>query len=77
MIKNLLNVFVVFIFYFIKSETTGSFVNHFDGHFSYLKTVDFSFTFLHDYNVHYTLPIYVTFDDHGHRLKVLSDVGQN
>ena len=30
-----------FIFYFIKSETSDSFVNHFDGHFAYLKTLDF------------------------------------
>ena len=32
-----------FIFYFIKSETSDSFVNHFDGHFTYLKTLDFYF----------------------------------
>ena len=25
----------------IKSETSDSFVNHFDGHFAYLKTLDF------------------------------------
>ena len=31
------------IFYFIKSQTSDSFVNHFDGHFAYLKTLDFSF----------------------------------
>ena len=30
-------------FYFIKSQTSDSFVNHFDGHFAYLKTLDFSF----------------------------------
>ena len=29
--------------YFIKSHTSDSFVNHFDGHFAYLKTLDFSF----------------------------------
>ena len=29
------------IIYFIKSETSDSFVNHFDGHFVYLKTLDF------------------------------------
>ena len=29
--------------YFIKSETSDSFVNHFDGHFAYLKTLDFYF----------------------------------
>ena len=31
------------IFYFIKSQTSDSFVNHFDGHFAYLKTLYFSF----------------------------------
>ena len=31
------------IFYFIKSETSDSFVNNFDGHFAYLKTLDFYF----------------------------------
>ena len=30
-------------FYFIKSQTSDSFVNHFDGHFAYIKTLDFSF----------------------------------
>ena len=30
-------------FYFIKSETSDSFVNHLDGHFVYLKTLDFYF----------------------------------
>ena len=34
--------FSPFCFYFIKSETSDSFVNHFDGHFAYLKTLDFS-----------------------------------
>ena len=29
-------------FYFIKSQTSDSFVSHFDSHFSYLKTMDFS-----------------------------------
>ena len=33
------------MFYFIKSETSVSFVNHFDGHFAYLKTLDFYFKF--------------------------------
>ena len=33
----------LFIFNFIKSETSDSFVNHFDGHFAYLKTLDFYF----------------------------------
>ena len=31
------------LFYLIKSETSDSFVNHFDGHFAYLKTLDFYF----------------------------------
>ena len=35
--------FYFFIFYFIKSHTNDSYVNHFDGHFAYLKTLDFSF----------------------------------
>ena len=30
-------------FYFIKSETSDSFVSHFDDHFAYLKTLDFYF----------------------------------
>ena len=33
------------MFYFIKSETSDSFVNHFDGHFAYLKTLDFYFKY--------------------------------
>ena len=37
-IKNNIN-----IFYFIKSHTSDSFINHFDGHFTYLKVLDFSF----------------------------------
>ena len=32
-----------FIFYCIKSDTSDSFVSHFDGHFAYLKTLDFYF----------------------------------
>ena len=35
--------FSYFLFYFIKSETSDSFVNHFDGHYAYLKTLDFYF----------------------------------
>ena len=27
----------------MKSQTSDSFVSHFDGHFAYLKTLDFSF----------------------------------
>ena len=41
LIKNQHNFFSSF--YFIKSQTSDSFVNHFDGHFAYLKTLDFSF----------------------------------
>ena len=29
--------------YFIKFQTSDSFVNYFDGRFAYLKTLDFSF----------------------------------
>ena len=32
-----------YFFIFIKSKTSDSFVNHFDGHFAYLKTLDFYF----------------------------------
>ena len=35
-------------FYFIKSETSDSFVNYFDGHFAYLKTLDFYFNMIAD-----------------------------
>ena len=41
-IKNPIKHFII-IFNFIKSETSDSFVNHFDGHFAYLKTLDFYF----------------------------------
>ena len=41
--KNPVKLFIFFIFYFIKSETSDSFVNHFDGHFAYFKTLDFYF----------------------------------
>ena len=37
------NIIFFFIFYFIKSQTSDSIVNHFNGHFAYLKTLDFSF----------------------------------
>ena len=40
LIKNPIN---VLFFYFIKSETSDSFVSHFNGHFAYLKTLDFYF----------------------------------
>ena len=42
-LKPQLNIIIFKIFYFIKSETSDSFVNHFDGHFVYLKTLDFYF----------------------------------
>ena len=42
-IKNQHKLLLFFIFYFIKSQTSDLFVNHFDGHFAYLKTLDFSF----------------------------------
>ena len=42
-IKSIKNPIFYLIFYLIKSETSDSFVNHFDGHFSYLKTLDFYF----------------------------------
>ena len=52
LIKNPIKHF--FIFYFIKSETTDSIVNHFDGHFAYLKTLDFYFNISQDiYNIHF------------------------
>ena len=41
-LKTQLNNLYIF-FNFIKSETNDSFVNHFDGHFAYLKTLDFYF----------------------------------
>ena len=41
-IKNPIKHFFIF-FYFIKSETGDSFVNRFNGHFAYLKTLDFYF----------------------------------
>ena len=33
----------MYFFYLIKSKTSDSFVIHFDGHFAYLKTLDFYF----------------------------------
>ena len=44
-IKKVLFLFFKFMFYFIKSQTRDSFDNHFDGHFAYLKTLDFSCKF--------------------------------
>ena len=37
--------FSFFIFFLIKSETSDSFLNHFDGHFAYLKPWTFTLTF--------------------------------
>ena len=34
--------FLFLFFKNIKSETSDSFVSHFDGHFAYLKTLDFN-----------------------------------
>ena len=41
--KNQHKLLLFFIFLFHKSQTCDSFVNHFDGHFAFLKTLDFSF----------------------------------
>ena len=41
-LKTQLNNFI-FNFNFIKSKTSDSFVNHFDGHFAYLKALDFHY----------------------------------
>ena len=46
-IKNQQKHFFFKFFYFINSQTSDSFVNHFDGHFAYLKTLDFSFKETH------------------------------
>ena len=40
----------LYIFYFIKSQTCDSFVNHFDGHFAFLKTLDFSSNVVCDFS---------------------------
>ena len=45
-IKSIKNSIKNSFFYLIKSETSDSFVNHFDGHFAYLKTLDFYFNVL-------------------------------
>ena len=42
-IKNQHKHFFLSIFYLIKSQICDSFVNHFDGHFAHLKTLDISF----------------------------------
>ena len=44
-IKNQIKHFFIFFLNFIKSETSVSFVNHFDGHFAYLKPWTFTLTF--------------------------------
>ena len=36
-------IFILFFIFFIKSETSDSSVIYFDGHFAYLKTLDFYF----------------------------------
>ena len=45
-IKSIKNLLKLFSFLFNKSETIDSFVNYFDGHFEYLKTLDVSFNSL-------------------------------
>ena len=41
-IKSIKNPIKLLLFFFlIKSETSDSIVNHFNGHFAYLKTLDF------------------------------------
>ena len=47
LIKHQHKLFFHFNFFSIKSQTSDSFVNHFDGHFAYLKTLDFSFKETH------------------------------
>ena len=42
-IKNPVKLFYFLFFNLIKSETSDAFVDHFDGHFAYLKTLDFYF----------------------------------
>ena len=42
-IKSIKNPIKHLFLFFIKSETSDPFVNHFDGHFAYLKTLDFYF----------------------------------
>ena len=54
LIKNLPKHFYL-IFHFTKSETSNSSVNHFDGHFAYLKTLDFSFNLLSPQHI----PLYI------------------
>ena len=54
LIKNLLKEKQKHFCYFIKSETSDSFVNHLillNGHFAYLKTLDFSFKFKNENDV--------------------------
>ena len=42
-IKSIKNPIKHILFFSIKSKTSVSFVNHFDGHFADLKTLDFCF----------------------------------
>ena len=52
----------LFILNFIKSETSDSFVNHFDGHFACLKTLDFYFKVCVDVKHHvYLLAYFLTY----------------
>ena len=41
-VKNPIKHFFLFV-YLIKSETSDSFVSHFNGHFAYIKTLNFFF----------------------------------
>ena len=49
-IKSIKNPIKHFFFKLIKSKTSDSFVNHFDGHFAYLKTLDFYSNTTHWYS---------------------------
>ena len=42
-IKSIKNPIKLLLFFSIKSESSDSFVNHFDGNFAYLKALDFYF----------------------------------
>ena len=48
-------------FHLIKSETSDSFINHFDGHFAYLKILDFYFKWLRVRQVSYMCMCFVCF----------------
>ena len=67
-------IFFFLIFSFIKSQTSDSFVNHFDGHFAYLKTLDFSFKFKNKvYNVDLILISKQSRTSHKKKLELNSD----